>query len=83
MQDPPNGIYLTMFKDLSGHFVVGVGVEKMSSLLGSSLFPSVSLSLSDLRGGDCRPLLLLLFLATSQDRRSHFELLKLLTLLWT
>ena len=45
---------LTWFKDLSGHFVVGVvgvGVEKMSSFHGSFLFPSVSLSPSDLRGG--------------------------------
>ena len=43
---------LTWFKDLSGHFVVGVvgvGVEKMSSFDGSFLFPSVSLSPSDLR----------------------------------
>ena len=45
---------LTWFKDLSGHFVVGVvgvGVEKMSSFLGAFLFPSVSLSLHDLRKG--------------------------------
>ena len=45
---------LTWFKDLSGHFVVGVvgvGVEKMSSFHGSFLFPSVSLSPSDLRRG--------------------------------
>ena len=49
---------LTWFKDLSGHFVVGVvgvGVEKMSSFHGSFLFPFVSLSPSGGEGGNCRP----------------------------
>ena len=40
---------------VSGHFVVGVGVEKMSSSHGSFLFPSVSLSPSGGEGGNCRP----------------------------
>ena len=49
---------LTWFKDLSGHFVVGVvgvGVEKMSSFHGSFLFPFVSLSPSGGEGGNCSP----------------------------